>query len=251
MLESSGEMTPPCGVPAIVRVHCPVLHHACREPLPQQLQHPPVRDRAGGPASAASCGRCCRSSRGCRRPAHGCPRVRRARGASPAPASRSASAETHTTRPGSPPRRWAPARASPPSAPLDLGPSECRAAAVGHRPSGCIAAGPAAVDTCLRATRRRAPARRRSTPRCSIAASVCDRRPPRRDSVFTRRHASRRTSSLQIRSIRAWKRRVGDRLAATHRRRCNWRTLSMGGRPPGELGPVLPAMPSRVLAPTP
>ena len=53
-----------------------------------------------------------------------------------------------------------------------------------------------------------------------------DRRPPRRGSVFTRRHASWRTSRLQIRSIRAWKRRSGDRLAATQSRRCNWRTLS-------------------------
>ena len=29
----------------------------------------------------------------------------------------------------------------------------------------------------------------------------------------------------------------------------NWRTLAMGSRPPGELEPVLPVMPSRVLAP--
>ena len=32
------------------------------------------------------------------------------------------------------------------------------------------------------------------------------------------------------RSISAWKRRAGDRLAATHSRRCNWRTLSITGR---------------------
>ena len=65
---------------------------------------------------------------------------------------------------------------------------------------------------------------------------------------FTRRHASWRMSDLQIQSIRAWKRRSGDRLAATQSRRCNWRTLSVDGRPPGELEPDKPVMPSRVLA---
>ena len=44
MFESSGEMTPPCGVPAIVARPLALVHHPCREPLPQQLQHPPVRD---------------------------------------------------------------------------------------------------------------------------------------------------------------------------------------------------------------
>ena len=67
-------------------------------------------------------------------------------------------------RTGSPPRRSAPARASPPSAPLGLGPSGCPAAAAFHRPSGCTAAAPAAVDTCLHAVRRRALRARRSTP---------------------------------------------------------------------------------------
>ena len=90
-----------------------------------------------------------------------------------------------------------------------------------------------------------------STPRCSISASVSESTPAEPRFRLTRRHASQRTSSLQIRSIRAWKRRSGDRLAAAHRRRCNWRTLSRGIRRSGELGPVLPAMPSRVLATTP
>ena len=90
-----------------------------------------------------------------------------------------------------------------------------------------------------------------STPRCSISASVSESTPAEPRFRLTRRHASRRTSSLQIRSIRAWKRRFGDRLAAAHRRRCNWRTLSRGTRLPGELGPGSPAMPSRVLATTP
>ena len=94
-------------------------------------------------------------------------------------------------------------------------------------------------------------ARNASTPRCSISASVSLSTPAEPRFRFIRRHASRRTSSLQIRSIRAWKRRSGDRLAAAHRRRCNWRTLSRGEHLSGELGPVLPAMPSRVLAPTP
>ncbi len=90
-----------------------------------------------------------------------------------------------------------------------------------------------------------------STPRCSISASVSESTPAEPRFRLTRRHASRRTSSLQIRSIRAWKRRFGDRLAAAHRRRCNWRTLSRGARLSGELGPGSPAMPSRVLATTP
>ncbi len=37
MLESSGEITPPCGVPATVAVTRPVFHHTCLEPLPISL----------------------------------------------------------------------------------------------------------------------------------------------------------------------------------------------------------------------
>ena len=44
MLASSGEMTPPWGVPTSVAVHCPSSITPAVEPLPQQLQHPPVRD---------------------------------------------------------------------------------------------------------------------------------------------------------------------------------------------------------------
>src|SRR5262245_8710859 len=51
-----------------------------------------------------------------------------------------------------------------------------------------------------------------------------------------------------MRSYSAWKRRPGCRLAALHSRRCNWRTLSVDLCPPGWLEPVLPVMPSRVLA---
>lgn len=46
----------------------------------------------------------------------------------------------------------------------------------------------------------------------------------------------------------AWKRRPGCRLAVLQSRRCNWRTLSADSRPPGWLEPVVPVMPSRVLA---
>src|SRR5215207_718595 len=51
-----------------------------------------------------------------------------------------------------------------------------------------------------------------------------------------------------MRSISAWKRRPGCRLAVLQSRRCNWRTLSEDSRPPGWLEPVWPVMPSRVLA---
>ena len=106
----------------------------------------------------------------------------RAPGGLPAPASRSASAETHTTRAGSRPRRWAPARAWPPSAPLGLEWWGCRAAADGRQPWECTAAGPAAGDTCRRATPRRG---RRASARRRIVRpppASPDRRRPRRDS---------------------------------------------------------------------
>src|SRR5579864_428909 len=51
-----------------------------------------------------------------------------------------------------------------------------------------------------------------------------------------------------MRSSKAWKRRPGCRLAALQSRRCNWRTLSSDSRRPGWLEPVVPVMPSRVLA---
>ena len=91
--------------------------------------------------------------------------------------------------------------------------------------------------------------RNASTPRCLISASVSESTPAEPRIRLTRRHASQRTSSLQIRSIRAWKRRFGDRLAAAHRRRCNWRTLPRGGHLSGVLGPVSPAMPRASLRP--
>src|SRR3954466_407382 len=48
----------------------------------------------------------------------------------------------------------------------------------------------------------------------------------------------------------AWKRLPGARLAAAHSRRCSCRTLSRGLRPPGSLGPLLAAIPSRLPAPS-
>ena len=44
MFESSGEITPPCGVPVTVSPEHPVVHHTRLEPLAQQLEHPPIRD---------------------------------------------------------------------------------------------------------------------------------------------------------------------------------------------------------------
>ena len=43
MLDSNGEITPPCGVPATVRSRLPLRHHARLQPQADQLQHPPVR----------------------------------------------------------------------------------------------------------------------------------------------------------------------------------------------------------------
>ena len=86
----------------------------------------------------------------------------------------------------------------------------------------------------------------RSTPSCSMLASVRPSTPAAPRFRFTRFHASRRTSPLHTRSYSAWKRRSGCRLATDHSRRWSSRTLSTGLRPRGKLGPVLPAMPSRL-----
>ena len=43
MLANSGEITPPCGVPATVRCDRPVVHHTRIQPQPDQLEHPPIR----------------------------------------------------------------------------------------------------------------------------------------------------------------------------------------------------------------
>jgi 'Cold-shock' DNA-binding domain len=56
----------------------------------------------------------------------------------------------------------------------------------------------------------------RSTPYSSTASRVIRSTPAAPRFASTRRHASRRTSPLQTRSYRAWKRRSGDCLAAAH-----------------------------------
>src|SRR5438093_11557612 len=73
----------------------------------------------------------------------------------PAPAWRSASAGSHTSTDESPPRKSAPAQASPPSAPLGLGPWEFPTAVAVRPPSECIDASPRKVDTCPLAIVRR------------------------------------------------------------------------------------------------
>ena len=172
MLASSGEMTPPWGVPTSVAVHCPVLHHPRVEPLPQQLQHPPVRDAlleqahqlrlVDAPEVVPDVRIQHMIAPACAVHAKDLQCLRRAP-LRPKPIRR---------RHESPPRRWAPAPASPPSGRLGLGRWGCRAAAGGRRPWECIAAGPAAGDTCRRAAPRRGRQSIRSTPCCSIAASV-------------------------------------------------------------------------------
>ncbi len=136
---------------------------------------------------------------------------------------------------GSPPRRWAPAPASPPSAPLGLGRWGCRAAAAGRRPWECIAAEPAAGDTCRA---RSADAEVVKKPLDALLLDLGqrhpDRRPPRRDSASPAAtppggcHPSRSGPSGRESAVPgiAWPRPTVER--------CNWRTLSMGGCPPGD-----------------
>ena len=57
-----GEITPPCGVPATLVRHRAVLHDPSVQPLPQQLQHPPVRDTPRHFRHRAIHGRCCRKT---------------------------------------------------------------------------------------------------------------------------------------------------------------------------------------------
>src|SRR5262249_48635373 len=105
------------------------------------------------PAGSARLTLAHQSSRGYPRLARGARRARRGGAAFPVPVSHCALAGSRTTSAGRRPRRLAPARSWPPSARPDPAPSECRAAVDGPRPWECIAAGPAAGDTCLRAIR--------------------------------------------------------------------------------------------------
>ena len=97
MLESSGEITPPCGVPAIVAATLPVFHHACRKPLPQQLQHPTIRDPPRHQPEQLPVVDAAKVVADIR-VQHVVPASRaHARAASPVPAWRSASAGSHTS----------------------------------------------------------------------------------------------------------------------------------------------------------
>ena len=93
------------------------------------------------------------------------------------------------------------------------------------------------------------PSRKVPTPLCSIATSVTLSTPAAPLLLRTRFHASPRTSLRERWLYSAWKRRSGDRLAAPHSRRCSRRTWSTVLRPPGWLGPLEAAIPSRLPAP--
>ena len=226
------------------------LQHPGREPLPQQLQHPPVRDTAfhQGQQSAVVDTPNVVTDVGVQ---HVC--------AAPRAADSQRLQGLHCTalRFGRKPYETARKSASKMGSNTSVT-AICttRSRTVGI-PSGRRR--PSAFGMYRRRTGggRYLPARRaeasslniRSTPYCSTAANVSPSTPAPPRLRFTRRHASQRRSALQTRSIRAWKRRSGDRLAATQSRRCNWRTFAMGAGPSGELVPVSPDMPSRVLAP--
>ena len=183
MFDSSGEITPPCGVPATVADPLPVFHHPCLEPLPQQLEHPAIRDAprhelhqllvVDAAEVIADVG-----------VEHVIPAARAAaRAAPPAPASRSASAESRT--------RTARKSAS------KIGSSTSFAAICATRsrtvgmPSGRFL--PSAFGMYRRRTgcgrylpaRSSAPSssKKRSTPYCSMSRASAHRRPPRHGSA--------------------------------------------------------------------
>src|SRR5581483_471686 len=95
-----------------------------------------------------------------------------------APSSRSYPGESRTSTEENPPRRSARARASPPSALFGLVPSESLAGVSFHLLSGCTAAAPPAVDTCLLATLRRALRGRDRRRAARYRRSSLHRRPP-------------------------------------------------------------------------
>src|ERR1019366_5201530 len=92
--------------------------------------------------------------------------------------------------------------------------------------------------------------RKLSTPCCSTSAIVGEAPPAAPLLLRTRLHASSRTSLRLMWPYSAWKRLPGCRLAAAHSRRCSCRTFSRGLGPPGSLGPLLAAIPSRLPAPS-
>jgi hypothetical protein len=152
----------------------------------------------------------------------------------PAPAWHSASAGSRTSTGESPPRKSAPARASPPSGLHGLGRWESRGVAVLLALSGWTDAAPPRVDTCLRANGRRG--RRERPPRPSARrrpASSCRCR-PRRGSVSrasrlpTGRHPCRcgHTAHGSAGPVAAWPRStVGVAIGAL----CRWTRVHRGG----------------------
>ena len=169
----------PAASPRASPTHVPVFHHPRLEPLPQQLEHPSIRDAPRHELHQLRRGRCSRSSRGCRR---------RARGCRPAcPVARMVSSACVALRCGRKPYEHGRKSAS------KIGSSTSFAAICTTRsrtvgiPSGrCL---PSAFGMYRRSTgcgryvpaRSAAPSssRKRSTPYCSTAASVSHRRPPR------------------------------------------------------------------------
>ena len=150
---------------------------------------------------------------GCPRPLHSSGRGCLPRGWFPELAWRCAADGSHNCTAGSPLRRSALTRSSPPSAPRDLAPSECPAAAACRLPWECIAASPVAADIFPPGARLQFP-QGTAHACCSIIDSVSPSMPAAPLLLRTRFHASSRTSLRQIRSYSAWKRRV--RLAWPH-----------------------------------
>ena len=227
MLESSGEITPP-------------LRRARRSslstgPLPSPLPRAtaaaasaPADPRCvARPASAASRDRCCRSSRGCRRPARGCPPR--------APCTRSVSSACVALRFGRKPYDEARKSASKigsstsfaaicatRSRTVGMPSGRCRPSAFGmyRRRTGCgryVPARSAALSS----------SSMRSTPYCSISRASRDRRPPSRGSASPAatppagRHASRSDPTGRGSAVPgiAWLRpRVGVAVGAL----CRW-----------------------------
>ena len=202
-------MTPPCGVPLVGLLDHAVFHHACHEPLPQQLEHPPVRDAPShqlhqflvvdAPEVVPDVGvkhvvvplraELPQRLQGHRRAPLG------------AEAVRGRTEARHEDRLQHQLRRHL--------RPLGPVPSESQAAASSHQPSGCTGAAPLPADTSPASSTSRA--LRGSAPRRTARASRSSQhRPPRPPcSASLASTPSARTSLLAMRSYNAWKRRPG------------------------------------------
>ena len=240
--------------PALRRARQRRRHHArppspLPEPLPQQLEHAPVRDAplhelhqllvVDAPEVVADVG----VEHVVVPPA---PSLRRVSSAS----SRSAWAGSRTSTDESPPRRSAPAPASPPSAPPGPGPSGSPAAASFRRPSECTGAAPPAVGTRLLAARRRSlPGRpRRRTARPPNRLAIDARRAPVPPHPLPRLRQDVTPLDAVVQRVEAASRLPLGRgpqsaLQLSH--------FVAGLRHAGWLGPGVPAMPSRLPPPPP